>query len=832
MSDRTMTRTFLVAVLAGSLSPVIADEAKPINVFILAGQSNMAGADSNVAEPPGFQQTEADRATLLTTAPLPDSAKSSLYSPWGELQGHRVKGKLVHGPEVGLARALHEAGWRNVAMIKVFANFGETVEVWPWGKGGYLFKAWTTFIEDRLDELRKQGHTVRVRGFVWHQGIDDAIHGDFAQQYERNLSGLISLLRERYDAEQAPFVLARSVMSRISQPTPDPDKKSPMTAVRRAQMQVAKSVSGVAWINVDDLPNVNTHHFTAEGQLVVGRRFGEALQLLSDGATAPSPIPVAHRGLLRHAPENTLPAFAACLELGLGFELDIRTTKDGHLVVLHDDNVERTTDGPSRSVRDMTLAEVKRLDAGSWFDEAFAGVRIPTLEETLSLGSQRKRGLTIIALNVKDVTREGEAKLVALVEKHNLLSESFAFDQSDEMSRRLKKLNPAFRIGQNVSRQSIEARLKEGLLDCFLLTSTPTAEEVSRLHEHGKQGLFNFAGESSRNPQAWKRAAAAGIDGLLTDYPLECRAAWRVADRAAAAPPLDPRGVWVETPWAKPVIDRGKSGAWDHMAVDNPYVHVDGNTLFCFYEAQDKPFANGGREAFGIATSSDGVHWRKLTSNPILTTGDDGAWDHIVAKLPVGVIKHGQHYHLFYSGRDSRTKQIGLATARQITGPWKKSSDNPVLKSRPGEWDKMLSTHPTPLFEIDGRYHLLFRGMERRYEQQGVGLAVSTDLLHWQRSPTSPVIPASEEIASLAVARSEQGFVAISQPTDLRERSYWLSNDLQQWQKGPSVDFRASVDAETLSNPFLFDGRWTVLYEQKDRIYRAVLHPPTGQQGE
>jgi hypothetical protein len=173
-----------------------------------------------------------------------------------------------------------------------------------------------------------------------------------------------------------------------------------------------------------------------------------------------------------------------------------------------------------------------------------------------------------------------------------------------------------------------------------------------------------------------------------------------------------------------------------------------------------------------------------------------------------------------------------LATARQITGPWKKSSDNPVLKSRPGEWDKMLSTHPTPLFEIDGRYHLLFRGMERRYEQQGVGLAVSTDLLHWQRSPTSPVIPASEEIASLAVARSEQGFVAISQPTDLRERSYWLSNDLQQWQKGPSVDFRASVDAETLSNPFLFDGRWTVLYEQKDRIYRAVLHPPTGQQGE
>jgi len=247
---------------------------------------------------------------------------------------------------------------------------------------------------------------------------------------------------------------------------------------------------------------------------------------------AADPIPIAHRGLLRHAPENTLPAFSVCLELGMGFELDIRTTKDGHLVVLHDDNVKRTTDGPSRSIRDMTLAELKRLDAGGWFDDAFAGERIPTLEETLSLVAQRKRGPTIIALNVKHVTREGEAELVGLVEKYKLLSDSFAFDQSDEMSRRLKKLNPAFRIGQNVNRKSIDARLEENLLDCFLLTATPTAEEVSRLHARGKQVLFNYAGsgEARRNTEAWKQAAAAGIDGLLTDYPLECRVVWRRVD--------------------------------------------------------------------------------------------------------------------------------------------------------------------------------------------------------------------------------------------------------------------------------------------------------------
>ena len=245
-----------------------------------------------------------------------------------------------------------------------------------------------------------------------------------------------------------------------------------------------------------------------------------------------NPTLIAHRGLLRHAPENTLPAFAACLELGIGFELDIRTTKDGHLVVFHDDNIQRTTDGRARSVRQMTLAQLKDLDAGSWFDAAFTGVRIPTLEEALSLVSERKRGQTIIALNVKHLTLKGESKLIALIEKYKLLNESFAFDQSDEMSRRLKKLNPSFRIGKNVyNRKNYNVLLEEGLVDCFLLAAPPTVSDVSYLHQHGKQVLFNYAGPGPerRKKEAWKRAAEAGVDGLLTDYPLDCRAFWREA---------------------------------------------------------------------------------------------------------------------------------------------------------------------------------------------------------------------------------------------------------------------------------------------------------------
>ncbi len=276
------TGPLLTLVLA--LTPALATAADkaPLNVFLLAGQSNMAGADSEVPIPPGFQQTAADRETRFTAVPLLEGEKSARFVPWGEIKGHEAKGKLVHGPEVGLARALHAAGWRDVAIIKVYANFGRDATVWPWGENGHLFAAWTKFIDARLSELKAEGRTVRIRGFIWHQGIDDAIHGTFAGQYEQNLGGLISTLRQRYATADTPFVLARSVNSRIAQPRPDPELKSPMAQVRRAQVQMGESVPSAGWINVDDLPNVNTHHFSADSQLIIGQRFAAAFLQLQE----------------------------------------------------------------------------------------------------------------------------------------------------------------------------------------------------------------------------------------------------------------------------------------------------------------------------------------------------------------------------------------------------------------------------------------------------------------------------------------------------------------------------------------------------------------------
>ena len=97
------------------------------------------------------------------------------------------------------------------------------------------------------------------------------------------------------------------------------------------------------------------------------------------------PLIFAHRGASKAAPENTLPAFEAAIRLGAdGVELDVQYSSDGALVIFHNDTLEKTSDGAGR-VTAHTLAELRALDAGSWFGPSFAGTRIPTLDEALDL---------------------------------------------------------------------------------------------------------------------------------------------------------------------------------------------------------------------------------------------------------------------------------------------------------------------------------------------------------------------------------------------------------------------------------------------------------------
>src|SRR4029450_1089796 len=109
------------------------------------------------------------------------------------------------------------------------------------------------------------------------------------------------------------------------------------------------------------------------------------------------PLVIAHRGASSYAPENTLAAFDLAIRMGVSdLELDIHAASDGHLVVIHDDTVDRTTNGFG-PVTSHTLATLAALDAGSWFHPKFAGERIPTFEDVL----ERYKGRAHIHTEIK-----------------------------------------------------------------------------------------------------------------------------------------------------------------------------------------------------------------------------------------------------------------------------------------------------------------------------------------------------------------------------------------------------------------------------------------------
>ncbi|MFF8816300.1 glycerophosphodiester phosphodiesterase [Streptomyces pactum] len=155
------------------------------------------------------------------------------------------------------------------------------------------------------------------------------------------------------------------------------------------------------------------------------------------------PITVAHRGASAYAPENTLAAVDAADDLGVAWvENDVQRTKDGELVIMHDTTLNRTTDVeqlfPDRApwkVADFTLAEIKRLDAGSWFGARFAGERVPTLEEYLDKVSANHQNL-LMELKAPELYPGIESQTLQVLReegwlnrhhvKHRLIIQSFS----------------------------------------------------------------------------------------------------------------------------------------------------------------------------------------------------------------------------------------------------------------------------------------------------------------------------------------------------------------------------------------------------------------------
>jgi len=129
---------------------------------------------------------------------------------------------------------------------------------------------------------------------------------------------------------------------------------------------------------------------------------------------------IAHRGASALAPENTLPAFELALQLGVNeVELDVRRCATGEVIVIHDKSVDRTTDGIG-AVKDKSFAEIKALDAGSWFDERFRGESVPALDEVFDLLAGR---LTVnIELKGGSLNPDGiEQVVVESIRRHGMI---------------------------------------------------------------------------------------------------------------------------------------------------------------------------------------------------------------------------------------------------------------------------------------------------------------------------------------------------------------------------------------------------------------------------
>ena len=141
-----------------------------------------------------------------------------------------------------------------------------------------------------------------------------------------------------------------------------------------------------------------------------------------------NPVVVAHRGASSVAPENTLSAFTKAIEMGADVvELDVHLSKDGEVIVIHDHSVDRTTDGTG-DIEHLTLAELKKLDAGSWFSNDFAEEPVPTLREALELVNGRAIVLVEIKWPEKGLYVGIEKKIVKLVRE--LQAESWVQYQS------------------------------------------------------------------------------------------------------------------------------------------------------------------------------------------------------------------------------------------------------------------------------------------------------------------------------------------------------------------------------------------------------------------
>ena len=228
-----------------------------------------------------------------------------------------------------------------------------------------------------------------------------------------------------------------------------------------------------------------------------------------------NPTVMAHRGLSADAPENTLYAFSDAILVGADFiELDVQQTRDGVLVVMHDSNLKRTT-GVNKDIWDVDYADIQNLDAGSWFDPAYANARIPTLEETLQFVDKRAK-LNIEIKPTKHGSDTLEQDVAELITRYQYTDACYVTSFSYGSLKKVKEANPEIRTGYLMS-VAYGQFYSLKYADAFSLNKVfVTSQVVNAAHQQGKQ-IFAWTVNSMSEVRS---LCNLHVDSIITDDPV------------------------------------------------------------------------------------------------------------------------------------------------------------------------------------------------------------------------------------------------------------------------------------------------------------------------
>src|SRR5262245_18911815 len=229
-------------------------------------------------------------------------------------------------------------------------------------------------------------------------------------------------------------------------------------------------------------------------------------------------IKVAHRGASGNFPENTRLAFENAIEAGADMiEMDCQLTRDGHIVVFHDERLKRTA-GVSGTVRSKSLEQLKQLDVGQWIKKSFRGERVLTLEEVLAIIAG-KVGLCLDIKQFNDSQPGIEIKILFTLSHYDYLDQTIFSSFNYHCLDRVRQFAPEARIGVIYSKV-----IKD---DPFGVAERVGASSIHVQKEVATRPFLDKAWESGLNIYVWtvnntpemRKFAALGVQEIVSDYP-------------------------------------------------------------------------------------------------------------------------------------------------------------------------------------------------------------------------------------------------------------------------------------------------------------------------